>query len=240
MFFPRVHWPSAVTLFMAIVAPGTACATDPSHPRPLFSIRYDGLQPRFEIALIIPGLHQSDSDPGYDSIGACYKSIGVTPVYVNIDWKAVGIGKLSACALQIRDMLADSFPESHRYLFGFSFGAVISLKLSQLIQAQQIILCSMSPLFAEDRAHQIFPFRQILGMVADYSTNGLSYSRSRGTCVYFLYGDHDSFMINKAIIQNRKASFTCNETTIVPQARHAVSGGSYLKAIKRIIGKINK
>jgi esterase/lipase len=185
-------------------------------------------------------MNQTCSDPGYDSVAAVYKSIGVSPVYVSINWKAVGINDLSTAAFQIKKMLEDSFPESHMYLFGFSFGAVITLKLSQLITTDHILLCSMSPLFAEDRNYQIFPFRQILSIVTDYSKNGLSYSSSKKTCVVFLYGDHDSFVINKAIIQHRKDFFTCNQTTIVPDARHNISDSSYLTTIRQTIHKVNK
>jgi hypothetical protein len=226
--------------FILIAISFYGCATNSSTAKEFFSIVYNDSMPRADIALIIPGLNQTDSDPGYDSIGIFYKSTGITPVYVNIDWKAVGLAKLSAVAEQIAAMLKDTFTDAHIFLFGFSFGAVIALKLSQLIHTEQVVVCSMSPLFAEDRIHQIFPFRQILGIVTDYSSNGLSYSPNLKTCVYFLYGDHDSFVINNAIIQNRKSSFKCSETTIVENARHDISGRSYLKAIKQIVQKISK
>jgi alpha/beta superfamily hydrolase len=230
---------SNVTLFVLIVLIGNGYAMN-SSSKNLFSIHYDISIPHDNIALIIPGRNQKNSDPGYDSVGAYYKSKGISPVYVNIDWKVVGIGKLSDAAFQIDSMLKDSFPDSHVFLFGFSFGAVISLKLSQLICAEQIILCSMSPLFSEDRFYQIFPFKQLMGIVTDYSSNGLSYSSSLGTCVYFLYGDHDNFVINKAIIKNRKTSFKCNETRIVANTGHNISSHSYLKAIKQIVQKISQ
>jgi hypothetical protein len=228
----------AIIILFAI--PFDGCALNSSPTTNFFSINYDSSLSRNNLALIIPGMNQTCSDSEYDSIGAYYTSNGIAPVYVNINWKAVGIKNLSAAAIQLHDMLKDSFPKSHIYLFGFSFGAVISLKLSQLMRAEQVLLCSMSPLFAEDRIHQIFPFGQILGMITDYSKNGLSYSASKGTCVIFLYGDHDSFAVNKAIIQNRKDFFICNETGIVPNARHNVSGRSYLTAIQRIVQRVGK
>jgi hypothetical protein len=222
-----------VALFAVVIS--AASVAYPAHCAGLFSIHYDFSMPRNDIALIIPGMHQINTDPGYDSIGIYYKSKGITPVYVNIKWKKVGLGKLCVAALQIDTMLKDSFPDSHVFLFGFSMGAVIALKLSQFIHAEQILLCSMSPMFAEDRNHQIFPFKQIMGIVTDYSSNGLSYSSSRETCVYFLYGDHDSYAINKAIIQNRKASFKCNKTVMIQNAVHDISGPTYLQGIKNII-----
>jgi len=228
----------SMSILMILILNG--CAKNPSMPKKLFSFKYDYSLSHRDIVLIIPGMNQSNTDQGYDSIGEYYKRIGVTPVYVNIDWKIVGIGRLSAAALQINEFLNDSFPDSHLYLFGFSFGAVISLKLSQLKHMENILLCSMSPLFSEDRVHQIFPFKQLLGLITDYSTNGLSYSTCQGTCVHFLYGDLDSFVINEAIITARKMFFKCNETIIVVNARHNISSPQYLKAIKQTIARIAK
>jgi hypothetical protein len=228
----------ATTILFAMVING--CTLNSSKSPHVILIQYDSSGSRNNLALIIPGMNQTCSDPGYDSIGTYYKSIGITPVYININWKVIGVENLTSVAMQLHDMLKDSFPESHFYLFGFSFGAVISLKLSQLMSTEHILLCSMSPMFTEDIIHQIFPFRQILGMVTDYSENGLSYSASKKKCIVFLYGSKDSFALNKAIIQNRKHFFSCNETIIIPNAKHNISDGSYLKAIQRIVQRIGK
>jgi hypothetical protein len=77
-------------------------------------------------------------------------------------------------------------------------------------------------------------------MATDYSSNGLSYQSSRATCLVFLYGDHDSFAFNKAILQSREEFFTCSETRIVPSGRHDISGRSYLQAIHQAIQRIGK
>jgi hypothetical protein len=200
-----------------------------------FSLHYDASMPRDSIVIIIPGMHQNYSDPGYDSIGAFYTRRGITPVYAHIDWKAVGLNTLSATALRISTMLKDTFPNTHFFLFGFSFGAALSLKLSQSIQAEQVLLCSMSPIFHEDLNYLPGPVRLLLHCITNYSINGLSYSSSLGTCLHFLYGDHDHFVINKAVVQNRKAAFKCNETTVVKNAEHSISNRQYLEAIRESV-----
>lgn len=216
-------------------------AKDPPVSEPIFvSIHHDSLITRTRVAVLIPGMNQTCFSPGYDSIGIYYKCRNINPVYVNIKWKAVGFKSLTDVSFQLQKILIDSFPNAHYYLFGFSFGAVISLKLSQMINADHILLCSMSPMFEEDRTYQIFPFKQLLGLFTDYKSNGLSFSSSKETCVIFLYGEHDSFAINKKIIQNRKDYFTCSETILVPNARHDISGRSYLTAIQQIVERINK
>ena len=240
MFFSITKSITTLTLCILILFIGDGCTSNFSPQKKLFSIHYDFSMPRSNIALIIPGMNQTDSNPGFNFIGDYYKNKGITPVYVNIDWKSVGINNLSTSAFQIKTLLKDSFPDSHVFLFGFSFGAVISLKLAQLIDAEQILLCSMSPVFAEDRVNQRFPFKQIAGFISDYSLNGLSYSASQRTCINFLYGDHDSFLLNKAIIQSRKSFFRCSETIIVKNAHHNISDQTYLKAIYQFVQRINK
>lgn len=216
------------------------CGSQPSSLTHLFSIQFDSSMPRNDIVLILPGFNQSSTSPGYGSIGDFYKRKGITPVFVNIDWKLVGVNRLSDAALEIDTMLKSTFPQSHLFLFGFSFGAAIALKISQSEKAEQVVLCSMSPVFSEDRRYQVFPFKQLMGLILKYSKNGLSYSNSLGQCVFFLYGIHDNFLINKTIIQNRRSSFKCNETIMVDGAHHNISSGNYLAEIEKIVQRISK
>jgi hypothetical protein len=204
----------------------------------LFTLNYNSAAPRSRIALIIGGKGQTNLNAGYDSIGLFYQAQTVTPIYVNVAWQSAGINRLSQVADQLEKMLQDSFPHSKIYLFGFSFGAAISLKLSQRIDAQQVLLCSMSPVFMEDNERQLFLFRHLMPIFNHFRSNGLSFEGNYKKCIYFLYGDHDSRLINHAIIRNRTASFKCNETIMVKNAKHDISGEFYLQAIKKIVQKI--
>ncbi len=223
-----------VCIILCLIATG---CTEHNVNGNLFSICYDYKSPLNSIALIVPGMNQSCSLSGYVSIAGYYKSREITPVYVNIKWKAVGLGKLSETAYQIGTMLKDSFPDSYKYLFGFSFGAAIVLKLSQYTDAKQVLLCSMSAVFEEDRQLQVFPFSQFMNIMTDYSSNGLSYCASQKQCIIFLYGDHENFLINKKIIAHRTEFFKCNKTIFVKNAGHKISGRTYLAAIKDLVRK---
>ena len=211
----------------------SGCAASPAGR--LFTIHYDASLPRASIAIIIPGLGQSASSPGYDAVGAFYRGRGITPVFVNMNWKAAGVSRLGLAGMELDTMLHDSFPGARVYLFGFSFGAVVALEAARSVPAAHILLCSMSPLYREDRAFQIFPFRQLMGL---FVPGDLSYAPNLGQCVTFLYADQDNFVISKAIIGHRKASFTCNETIIIDHARHDISGRSYLDTIRAIVQRI--
>src|SRR5512141_3192179 len=68
---------TALAFFIVITAAGEGCANHAQHQKNLFSIRYDRTMPRDRIALIIPGMHQSNQDPGYDSVGGYYTSMGI-------------------------------------------------------------------------------------------------------------------------------------------------------------------
>lgn len=202
---------------------------------PSYSFQYDTALPREKIAVIVPGMGQKVTKPQYRAIGEYYAKKGITPVYVSVDWKKVGFRDLTHISEEISSALRTSFPSSHLYLFGFSFGAIIAYEVSETIHSDQILLCSLSPLFKEDRQYQIFPFKQIFNLVSDKSLDSLSYLHNKGRCFVFLYGAHDSFLINEAIIEQRKSAFDCSVSMIVKNAGHDVSQKSYLEAIKSII-----
>lgn len=212
--------------------------SDPATPRQqLFSLQSDLSMPRNRVALIIPGVGQKTSDAEYHMIGDYYKSKGIRPIYVDIDWKRSGLNSLATAASQISSEIIKSYRGSTIYLFGFSSGAVIAYKLSESSNPAHTLLCSMSPVFAEDRKYQISPLRQFMGLVADYSSNHLSYSHNERRCFVFLYGDRE-FLINKSIIEHRKSVFTCSKTITVQGAGHNISDPAYLAAIKNIVTEI--
>jgi predicted esterase len=230
----KKHAPAIILVLIAGIGIGLGAAPI-RHQEALFSLVYDHSMHRDDIALIIPGMHQTNRNRGYDSIAGFYETRGITPVMVNITWKKVGLQRLSEVARQIDTMIRDSFPDAHIFLFGFSFGAAIALKVAQTLPAEHILLCSMSPVFSEDRSALIFPFRKMMGMVTDYATNGLSYAANRKMCIFFLYGDHDNVIFNKAVINHRQSFFTCATSTIVNNGHHDISSRHYLQEIKRIV-----
>ena len=206
----------------------------------LFSIHYDTSVSPNKIALIIPGMNQGEASAGYGAIGDCYKRKGIRPIYVNIRWRAmgiVGVNKLSTVAKQLCSMMSDTFPQSRIFLFGFSFGSVIALKIAQHLACQHMLLCSMSPVFLEDWKCMAFPQKQFFSLFTDFSTNGLSYSTGIDSCIFFLYGDHEK-IISKEIIKRRQTAFRRGETIMVKDARHDISGQSYQNAIRTILKRI--
>jgi hypothetical protein len=203
-----------------------------------FSLRCDSPPPHDRIVLIVPGMRQKTSDAEYRAVGEYYAARGIAPVFVDIEWGFLGINYLGATAADIGAEVKKTYRDARICLFGFSFGAVIAYKMSGPVHPVHALLCSMSPVFSEDRPCLILPFRLLMGWVSDYSSNRLTYAHDEGECLTFLYGDHDSFLINKSIIDRRRSAFVHSKVVIVKGAGHDL-GPAYLEAIKAVIGGIS-
>ena len=79
-----------------------------------------------KVVYIIPGFKHSPKQKIYQDVGALFKNKGFEVVYVKIDWK------FNSFPDWVNDFLQNYFKEddSKKYLFGFSYGALISLLVS--------------------------------------------------------------------------------------------------------------
>ena len=209
--------------------------TNKTEDKKFWSFRYGSHIPNNRIVLIIPGLGQSTLRSEYQKIGEYYESKGITPIYVEIDWRKAGLNKFAFTAFQIGSEIKRKYPENRIYLFGFSFGAVIAYQLSDFVNPAHTFLCSMSPVFAEDCRYQIFPFRQIIGALNSISFKQTALSSVQQSYFAFIYGEHDSFLINNSIIGHRKLELPCSKTFIVKGGTHNLSNPAYLSFIKNYI-----
>lgn len=234
----NLRWLS-LALGLAWLLPVAGCSVQPSAMAPpaVYSLQYDTAAPRERVALIIPGLGQKISDPVFRLIADDYQAKGILPVLVAIDWKRVGLHGFTTAAAQIGSGIRRAFPGARMFLFGFSFGAVVAYELSGSLHPDQVLLCSLSPMFVEDREFQFFPLRQIMQLMLKDAGHPLSYAHNRSWYFIFLYGDHDSFLINQAIIAHRRALFPNNRTIIIKNAGHKLSP-AYLGAIKKLVSEI--
>jgi hypothetical protein len=154
-----------------------------------------------------------------------------------MDWKRMGLHGFARAAGQVSSGVREVFPRARVFLFGFSFGAVLAYELSETLHPVHVLLCSMSPVFDEDRVFQFFPLKQAMNYFIQDAASPLSYARYRDKCFVFLYGEHESFLINPAIIAHRCAWFKGNQIVIVKNARHKLEAG-YLNAIEKMVSEI--
>jgi len=217
-------------LFLTCLNSAAGAGTEAS----LYAFRSDLARPHDRVVLILPGQGRTTTAPEYQTIGDSYARKGITPVYVEIHWQEVGLNDLAAAAAQISAGARLSYPQARFCLFGFSFGAVIAAKVSEALPAEQVLLCSMTPLLAGDLPYQVFPFRQVLHLLTIRARAPLEFAPNDGGRLVFLYGDSDSFLFNAAIIAHRQSIYPRSRTIIVPHACHAI-GAVYLAAIDQVV-----
>lgn len=95
---------------------------------------------------IIPGYKQRPENKAYREIAKFLKLQGYTPVLISIPWKKTTISK------NVEYFLSEykSTKASKKYILGFSYGAMIAFIAATKVSTSGLILCSLSPYFAED------------------------------------------------------------------------------------------
>jgi len=97
---------------------------------------------------IIPGYKHNPRSIAYKQIAKTFKKQGFYTVPVTIPWKQTTITENKKFFLKkFRKM-----NRKRKYIFGFSFGAMIAFLASTEVKVSGLILCSLSPYFKEDVA----------------------------------------------------------------------------------------
>ncbi len=202
-----------------------------------FTLRTDATQPHRAIALILPGMGHHTQEPAYLAIGGFYQACSVTPVYVDFKWRQVHINNLADTAETLARTITAQYPGARVRLFGFSVGAALAFKVSEALPSDQVVLCSMSPVFVEDCEQQSFPFRPLTRWMADFSHNRMTWAQHPALNYCFFYGEHESMLINSAIIKKRENGFPGSPMRVVEAAGHELTP-AYLLEIERVIGEV--
>ncbi len=202
-----------------------------------FTLQYDGDEENKFIAVILPGQHQKVSQHEYQTIGNYFIKNGIRTCYVNIFWEHIDLNNIVNVSNRIGIDVATQNPQARIVVFGFSFGAVMAVKMTEHLNPEMLLLSSLSPIFKEDVDVHPFFLRPIISIISDYKTNQLFYPSELSDNTIFLYGDHDSFVLSKKIITSRKIMYPNSRTVIVKGAEHNVSGKAYLETIKKYINE---
>ena len=190
---------------------------------------YEGLNAGDKIAIIIPGLFASEKK--YREIETYYRDVGITPVFLNMDWKKTNFKDLNVYGSEEIDKVISHYPNRDIYFFGFSFGSIIALNNAEKFHSKGTILCSMSPLFNGDIKG--FPdWLKTIILPPDYI--GIPEKTT-----VFLYGDQDNEEIRSdEIVSKRESIYKESTFKLVVGAKHDISGDAYLEQIKQEIYKM--
>lgn len=95
---------------------------------------------------LIPGFDDNPTAPMYRMVREYFRQKYVQCKLVKIDWK---YNSIENYVIQFLSQYKRS-EKAVTYLFGFSFGALLALLVTPLINPNKLYLCSLAPFFKED------------------------------------------------------------------------------------------
>lgn len=186
---------------------------------------------------MIPGSGEGLKDRDYGAVLKMYRSLGYDPEFVPIDWN---YKIFDDYVEQIKNLIPRSDLEKS-LLSGFSWGAMLALIVSaQYANPRKLVLCSLSPYFAENLPHTKESWLKWAGKrrvknLANYSIRELAPSIQSPTVLFIgdaerkKYGDKIDMEANK-LIKNSKY------IVIGGGVSHDVADPKYIAAIKNELG----
>ena len=99
-----------------------------------------------KVIFVIPGFRQSIKSKAYIQLAKVLRSEGYTPKLVSISWKNSTITQNTEYFLK----KYKSVKHTHKYILGFSYGAMIAFLAATKVSSKGIVLCSLSPYFRDD------------------------------------------------------------------------------------------
>lgn len=183
---------------------------------------------------IIPGYTHSPQIKIYKDVGKIFQENGFKVVYVKIDWKYKTISDW------VDQFLNEYYKSdgSKKYLFGFSFGAVISILSSTKVKIDSQILCSLSPYFDIDLTKIYKSWKKQIGKnrIEDFEKlNMEKVARFVKAKTYLLYGTREGRFIKERAEDTYKKLNCYKKLILVNGAKHDIGNKEYLEAIKKVI-----
>ncbi len=186
-----------------------------------------------KVAFIIPGYPYSPRRKEYQTIANYFSKAGIAPVLINITWKTPTPRNfndyLKELARQTR-----VYKNCTTYLLGFSFGAILALLATKQLRPKAVILCSLSPYFAEDM--EALPNSWRVWWKKHYKNN-LSFKKIAATVnakTFLLVGDLEHATVHVRAEAAKKILSRADLHT-VKGAEHKLETPSYLKKVQSII-----
>ena len=189
-----------------------------------------------KVVYIIPGLGDSVGDKKYAGVVQLFKNKGFKTVPVKITWNH------KVMSDYVREFLSqfDQHESTDEiYLFGFSFGAVISLISSEKVNPKMQFLCSLSPYFKEDLPDIKCWWKVFMGInrIKDFEKLSFDELTKNIKCKTYLFaGTKEPEAERKAKLANQK--IRNSELFIINGAKHDISQKVYADRLVEVISKI--
>jgi len=189
-----------------------------------------------KIIYIIPGFLENAKQEKYKEITKFFKKNGFTVIPANITWK-----------YKIMNDYIDEFNSQYNkhdkndeiYLFGFSFGAMISFFVSGDVKPKAQFLCSLSPYFKEDIPHIREWWKKYKGLkrISNFKILSFNNFSKMIKCKTFIFaGTKEGPEIERrARLANKQIKNS--ELFMIDGGKHDISQDIYTDKIKKIISK---
>ena len=192
-----------------------------------------------KIAFIIPGFGESKkNNPAYMKIAGYFKTKGINPIIVDIDWK---YKVMTDYVEQFKEFYAKHVEKGAEvYILGFSYGAMVACISSPELKPKIQILCSLSPFFKEDMNRikewwKKYTGKKRINDLAKISFNDLAKKISSKT--YILAGDKEGIEVE---IRARETNNKIKNSRLIfiPGAKHMIGQKEYLTEVKKMIDSL--
>lgn len=183
--------------------------------------------------LFIPGFQEDLSSRDYTAVLECFSKAGYIPQFVAVHWKYRTITEWSR---EVADIYAQYNP-STTVLAGFSFGAIIALRVAATRPPTELWLFSISPYFAEDLPHAKTAWLREIGQrrVRAFSQITSKLLASKIPCKTLIFlGEKEAKKHPqlKRRSEELRDSLAQSHLIAVPHTGHTVESKEYLNAIK--------
>jgi len=190
------------------------------------------------VVFVLPGFKHSPDRKIYKDIILAFEYKRIKAIPVKINWKNRTISQIS------EDFLKEynSVSADEKYLFGFSFGAVVALIASIKIYPKAQILCSLSPYFKEDLPFIYKSWKKMIGKkrMEDFKNLSISdFAPKVKTETYLLYGAKEGKFIEKRAKDTFGELRSKKHLVAVDSAKHDIGNPRYLDEIKKVVSNLN-
>jgi|SRR3989338_1054890 len=191
-----------------------------------------------KIVYIIPGYGETPSMAAYKKISGFFRRKKIEPISVEILWKNRVMTNYVEQFIDKYNMRNNKKRGNDEvYLFGFSFGAMVSFLSSIEINPKLQILCSLSPYFREDLISVKDRWKRLVGKrrIKDFGNYSFDDLTKRINCKNILvYGsEEDDICLKRAMDAEKKLKNS--KLIIVKGAKHDISQKEYLERLEEII-----
>ena len=190
-----------------------------------------------KIVYIIPGFCENTKLKRYRAIIEFFQKNNFKTVLINITWK---YKTMSDYLKEFQDQYNQHSKNDKVYLFGFSFGAIISFIASRQVKPKAQFLCSLSPYFKEDLPFIKKWWKKFIGLKRFKDFNSLSFNKlsKQVLCKTFLFVGTKEGPEIKRRAKIAHQQIKNSELFMINGAKHDISQAVYFKKLKEVILKI--